>query len=454
MANIPKVINSVVKYDLCTGCGLCIYKCPTNALKMNWNENGFLTPILTDNCDQKGECIDVCPFNPFPNEDVKTENEIAKQFLTDQIHSHPKIGIYKGIYAGYANDFRLTSSSGGLATFIFFELLNQDIVNHIFSVTESRKESTHYEYTVISSKEELLASSKTRYYPVTLSEVLTKIQTLKGKVAIAGVACFLKAIRLAQHKDPALKEKIPFLVGIICGGLKSRYYTDYLANRTGLNFSDYKKPQYRIKNKESGAGDYSFGCVDAKTNQMKTIRMKVVGDMWGTGLFKSNACDFCDDVTTELADISVGDAWIKPYHEDGRGTNLIVTRSNFSDKLITNGIKTGKLEIESLDLNRFLLSQKGSFNHRHTGLSYRKKASERKNVSIPPKRFDNEKVSLDFKLVQILRMKTRRKSIELWKNNSNARSFDQKIAFDLKLLKFATTFYHYKKALFNKLRIK
>lgn len=51
--------------------------------------------------------------------------------------------------------------------------------------------------------------------------------------------------------------------------------------------------------------------------------MRNLGDMWGTGLFKLNACDFYDDVTTELADISLGDAWLKPYDSDGAGNNII-----------------------------------------------------------------------------------------------------------------------------------
>ena len=37
------------------------------------------------------------------------------------------------------------------------------------------------------------------------------------------------------------------------------------------------------------------------------IKMSLLGDMWGTGLFKANACDFCDDVTA-VKDISLGDA--------------------------------------------------------------------------------------------------------------------------------------------------
>ncbi len=87
--------------------------------------------------------------------------------------------------------------------------------------------------------------------------------------------------------------------------------------------------------------------------------------MWVTGLFKANACDFCDDVTTELADISLGDAWLEPFNKDGKGTNVIVTRSELADEIIREGMKNDELSVEPLSLQRFLSSQQGSFNHRH-----------------------------------------------------------------------------------------
>ena len=33
-----------------------------------------------------------------------------------------------------------------------------------------------------------------------------------------------------------------------------------------------------------------------------------------------------DDVVTETADISFGDAWVEPYSSGGRGTNVIIVR--------------------------------------------------------------------------------------------------------------------------------
>ncbi len=452
--NIPKVIDTVVENDLCTGCGLCVYKCPSQAIEMRWNDEGFLVPKLTDKCNLRGECLTVCPFNPFPNEKVKTENEIAELFLTDTKNYHPKIGRYEGIYAGYANEFRLTSSSGGIATYFLSELLQKGVVNHIFAVRESTQPGTFYEYAILHDKEELISASKTKYYPVTLATVMPKIHELKGKIAVVGIACFIKAIRLAQYIEPELKEKTPFLVGIICGGIKSRFFTEYLANKAGAEIENIEKPLFRIKDFDSTAGDYSFGCVDGKTKTEKTIKMRSVGDMWGTGLFKANACDFCDDVTTELADISLGDAWLEPFSKDGKGTNVIVTRSQLAEDIIREGMKNNKLSVESLPLERFLSSQQGSFNHRHKGLGYRVKLARKQGKPVPPKRHNNEKISLDFKWVQKQRLKVRKKSLEIWKETKDASIFDLRMKKDLQQLYRLTKIYHYRRAIKNKLSVK
>ena len=174
--------------------------------------------------------------------------------------------------------------------------------------------------------------------------------------------------------------------------------------------------------------------------------------MWGTGFFKSNACDFCDDVTTELADISVGDAWLEPYVNEGKGTNVIATRSKIADNIIKQGIKKGDITIETLPLERFLASQQGSFNHRHNGLSVRIKKTKKNNITVPPKRFGDEKVNIFFNIVQKLRMRVRLKSLELWKTNPDAVIFDKRIKIYLKPIRIVTRLYHLRRDIINKLK--
>jgi coenzyme F420 hydrogenase subunit beta len=452
--NSSKVIDLVVNNDLCIGCGLCVYACPAKALEMKINEFGFLVPSLVGDCDCDGSCISVCPFNIFPDKNVKTENELAKLYVKEGKKSHPQIGRYQNIYAGYSHEYRLTSSSGGIGTFVLAELLENGIVSHVFSVKKGGVNGEHYKYAISSSKKELLESSKTRYFPVTLSEVFSNINNLEGNIAIVGVSCFIKAVRLAQYRDPILKNKINFLVGIICGGVKSSFFTEYLADKTGVTKENISNPNYRTKDFDSSAGDYSFDCENSESKEKSSIRMREVGDMWGTGLFKANACDFCDDVTTELADISIGDAWLEPFVTDGRGDNVIVTRSDLAEKIIQDGISKHKVNLEYLPLDRFISSQKGSFNHRHLGLPYRVQNATKKGLLVPPKRIETDESSIFFKTVQYFRRRARVSSLEVWKKYPNALIFDRKIKKNLFFLNFFTRINHKIIALQKKLQIK
>jgi hypothetical protein len=74
-------------------------------------------------------------------------------------------------------------------------------------------------------------------------------------------------------------------------------------------------------------------------------------------------------------------------------------------------------------------------------------------MDVPPKRFDkDERIPLDFKLVQILRMKTRLKSLETWKRAGNAAIFDKRMKKTLYLLSKATLFYHLHRRFSSKLK--
>lgn len=446
--NQSKVIELVVQNDLCIGCGLCVGKCSSKALQMSWNANGFLVPQEKGSCDCNGDCLEVCPFNPFPKTEVRTENEIAEIFLTKAKQQNSKIGKYNEIYAGFSKEYRLSSSSGGLGTFICAELLEQNIVDHIFSIQESKTPGLHYEYSVCSSKSDLLKASKTRYFPVSMANVFSEIQQLEGRIAVVGVGCFIKAVRLAQHTDPQLKEKIPFLVGIICGGVKSKFFTEYLASKAGVQPQNIQNPEFRKKDVSSTAFDYSFSVSDHGTE--KSIKMRTVGDMWGTGLFKANACDFCDDVTTELADISLGDAWLDPYDQDGKGTNVVVTRSPLAHQIIQDGIANQTLMMEQLPLERFLASQQGSFNHRHTGMPTRIKLSKKRGKTVPPKRYEKSALTLDFHWVQKQRMKVRAASLEAWKESTGAIDFDKAMLKSLQRLQTLTKIYHKRRWMIQK----
>ena len=428
-------IDSIVKSNLCTGCGACISEDQSHQAKMIWNHEGFLVPSLGESSTQD-EMIKVCPFAI----QQKNEDELGELFLKQpEAKYQDKIGYYSGLYAGYSKEFRETSSSGGIATYVFKMLLEEKIVDHLFIVKEVEGQ---YTYQFFSNVEEITQISKTRYIPVTLEKLFQKISQINGKVAVSGVACFVKAIRLKQYHYPELKEKIAFIVGIICGGLKSRYYTDYLAQEAGC-INEYSNTEYRIKNKESYALDYKFSCTEIDNKKIHMVNMQDLGDMWGTGLFKSNACDFCDDVLTELADISLGDAWIHPYDKSGLGNSIIITRTKIAETLIQNGLNQEFLSLDPVTEEKILLSQSGSFNHRQKGMLYRIMKANKSRKITPKKRDKHLEVqNILFNLVQNSRLKTRQKSLELWLEKFDNLKFKLKMKPHLNELKFFTLWNH------------
>lgn len=445
---IPLVITDVVNNDLCIGCGICVAACPSKALDMVENKAGFLIANQAGNCNQDSICLNVCPFDPR-SEAAADETLMSQHIFDVQDKKSERIGSYKNLYAGYANEFRETSSSGGMASYLIYQLLKQGIVKHVVSVLQNPGD-TFYQYNVISDKDAVLSQSKTRYYPVTMADAIERVKSLKGDIAVVGVACFLKGIRKAEKIESLLMARVKFTIGIICGGVKGKPFTEYLISKVGLEKNQARKPEYRVKNTESDAADYSFSC-KART-ETRRIEMRTVGDMWGTGLFKSNACDFCQDVTTELADISLGDAWMEPYKKDGFGTNIIITRSVLAEKLMIQGIAENSVYVNEISLEAVVESQKGSFNHRQDALFIRTIFAKLSGKKVPKFRFRYKTLAPDVVVLQLLRRLVRSKSISTWLKVKDAKAFDHILRPYLKVLGLASRMVNKRRKLFKKLR--
>lgn len=431
-------MKTLINNGFCTGCGVCVSQSRHGGMKMIKNPYGFLIPVNIRE-DENKECLKVCPFNPKPEFFVKDEDILSEHFLSEALHHDDKIGRFENTYIGYSKDYRENASSGGIATFIFNKLLKLRIVDRLYIVREYQG---RYQYQFFDNQHDIKQISKTRYYPVTMESLFTELDEFDGKVAVSGVGCFIKAIRLKQRYYPEYNTKIPFLVGIVCGGVKSTFFSDFLASAAGAP-KRYISPQFRIKDPKSHALDYSFGCHSETNGAYYQLKMRKVGDMWGTGYFKSNACDFCTDVTTELADISLGDAWLDEYIQDGGGTSIIITRSKLADEMIQNGILTEELIVNPKPKALIIHSQKSSFIHRQDAIKFRFFLFffKRKHIPYYRQRFCKI-ISLTAMLVQVCRRVTRYKSLSLWKKYPCASVFMKHMYKYLILLKIATRLEH------------
>ena len=62
---MSKSIVNVSKFD-CTGCGACVNACPVDAIKMEYDNDGFMYPVVSDSCIDCGKCSKACQaVNPL-----------------------------------------------------------------------------------------------------------------------------------------------------------------------------------------------------------------------------------------------------------------------------------------------------------------------------------------------------------------------------------------------------
>jgi coenzyme F420-reducing hydrogenase beta subunit len=430
MNNLIKVVEN----GYCIGCGICVGLCDSEKSKMTINRFGFYEPQFASECLNCNDCNFVCPFGSGIVDINENNNETSIFQQTHNISEYNNnnyIGYYHHCYVGYSPTYRLSSSSGGIATWLLIHMLNNKIIDKAICVKPTLSSNTFFEYSICSDIETVISSSKSHYYPVHLANIIKQVLKDNQKYAIVGLPCFIKGLRLAQIKNKILSERIIFTVGLFCGGLKSSFFTEYLAAKIGIEKQNILNPIYRLKRENSTNQGYFFGCKDLNNpTQTVELNVKKLGDLWGPGYFKHNACDYCDDVTAELSDISLGDAWIQPYQNDWKGHSIIITRSKIAEDLINDGIINNEIILENITVNKIIKSQQSNFNHRRKGLSYR--LYWQKNKITPMKRIKPERPkNIIIACIYRLKLLIREKSLLVWSetpsNKSRVTYFNRKL---------------------------
>lgn len=413
-----RLIDEIVGHDCCVGCGMCVALAPEH-LEMHETPMGTLEarPVsvsLEGRAVDPDIGLDVCPFTgDAPDEDAIGADRFGQ---VDGIGHSPEIGYRLDLWAGTVRDEaqRLGSSSGGIITWIASELLRTGAVDAVACVgpTPDAAPSTLFGYRLVRTPEELLECRGSRYYPISAADVLQELRGSGLRIAFIGLPCFLKGLHRLARVDPEIREMVAFTIGLFCGHLKSKRYAEYLARTTGADEAQLRTVDFRHKLAGRAASDYAFESTTIDGTQ-STIRMReVFGGRWGYNLFMLGACNWCDDVMAETADVAVGDAWIPPYTEDHRGTSMVVVRHPAIRAILAAGVDADAIDLEALTPDQVIAAQAGGLRQRRGGLSYRLGAAKAAGAWHPRKRVpaDVHAVGRVFRLVQRLRERSRRAS--------------------------------------------
>ena len=243
-----------------------------------------------------------------------------------------------------------------MVTWLLEKLLDNNNVDAVISVIPNNNPNKLFKYSILNTKEEVRKAAGSVYYPVELSEVIEYILNNEQRFAIVGLPCFIKALRLMMNNNYKLKNRVKVLIGLVCGQQKNKKYTDYLIKKSGLR-GNPNRVYYRVKNKEA-ADNYFFYCKNNSQQGKKLSWKKDVSSIWSGRFFTINACNYCDDIFSELADIVFMDAWLPKYSKDPKGTNLVIVRSPLINNILQDGLLVKELFLQKINKDKVINSQR------------------------------------------------------------------------------------------------
>jgi len=424
------VIDEVVKNELCIGCGTCAGICPQKILKIQDNEYGEYIPSEVQVCDSHcGLCMEVCPFG-----DNENETQIGAKIYgsTEGIKYLPETGYYLDSYVGYSNEFRQSSASGGMAVWLLTKLLKEGIVDHVICPTPQKNPEKLFSFEILSDENSIKAASGSVYYPVEMSEVIQKIIEFPGRYAVSGLPCFIKALRLASQKNRKLRERIAFTIGLVCGQMKSKNYTKYIAALAGKkDLNKIQSVYYRGKDPENPASNFYYHFTDEHGLKYKIFWSDGISEAWVNRWFTPNACNYCDDVFAELADVTFMDAWLPEYSKDSMGTNLVLVRSSEILALIQEGMEKNEIYLSTISIEKVIKSQAGVLDLKRNQLSYRLYIALQEGQKAPKKRVPSEERIGALKKRELkLKAKMQKESRELFLDCCQNRTVDINVLRD------------------------
>lgn len=378
----------VISGGFCVGCGACKFACP-DGVRMARDSDGVMQAEITDETLAAQTPSGVCVFSDAtPN-----ETTLAQRLFPDASENTDKLGRFETAYAGHVADSerRATGSSGALTSWVAAELLAQGKVDAVIHVHADQGDAIRplFGYAVSRSIDDVWAGAKTRYYSVEFSEALQDCVDRGERFALIGVPCFIKAARHLADHNPALGALFKYGLSLICGHMKAPGFAESLAWQSGVPPQDIAAVDFRFKLEGRPANRYGFE-TQPKGAQAPVVKpmSELVGRNWDGGYFRLQACDFCDDVVGETADVAFGDAWLSAYDKDHRGTSIALVRHPEITAIMQQAADSGVLSLDALPADLVERSQAAGFRDRRSALQLRLKDTDLAGRWRPEKRVE------------------------------------------------------------------
>lgn len=304
---------------LCCSCGICEGVCPSNAVSMKENTEGFYNPLIDiEKCTNCGLCYEVCPGDKIRD----------KQIYTSLNQKEPKdylIGNVKECFNAKIKDslLREKCTSGGMVTGIIKYLLDTEQYDVAFCV-DTFNYSDQVKTIPKIKGDDLSKTMQSRYVTVSHSNLVKyMLNNREKKVIIVAVGCVMAGIRYLIEKFKLNADNY-LCLGLFCACSYSYRTWDYFKLYNPRE--ELKSLQFRNKNGKR----YAYGMINATYDSKEKI-MHTIHRAYIKSDFSMERCLYCTDLLNVYSDICFGDNNTKS--KDGDSCTVIV-RSDLGESII------------------------------------------------------------------------------------------------------------------------
>jgi len=289
-------------------------------------------PLTTD---QESAISSVCP-------EISSTQSFSQDTLTEAAW-----GPVLEVWQGHATDeeIRFRGSSGGATTALALYALEESGFEGVLHVKSKPEKPIENQAAISRNRTELLVGSGSRYGPASVCDQLPQVKAADGKCVVIGKPCDIRGVEaVCQEKKNKLSEKIGLTLAIFCAGTPSQTGTKALLARLGARPG---RSLVSLKYRGNGwPGNMVATWRESETFGRYEEVSYAIG--WGDILqkFRQWRCHVCEDHTGEYADISIGDPWQTPAHEDAKGSSLIIVRTERGRKFLRNAMRGGYIRLE------------------------------------------------------------------------------------------------------------
>lgn len=308
----------------CCGCTACYAVCPTGAVVMREDEEGFFYPwIDEEKCIHCDQCKNVCAFSADYREKLSVANRKSEQHY----------------YVGRVKDrmIRDQSRSGGIFYALAREIQKRDGV--VYGVVMDADCRAVYERAV--KVEELHRMQGSKYVQAMKGDILHDIEKdlRNGKLVLAaGTACEIAGLLAYLQSHNVCLDQL-YTVDLLCHGVPSPKIWQE-------NIKDYEK-RWKMQIGSADFRDKSFGWkahIESYTGRTKTGKIRKKYSNKYTSLFYASVilrpschnCQFCN--FDRPADLTLGDFWGAATTENPEiaimGMSQIMANTNKGGKLL------------------------------------------------------------------------------------------------------------------------